>query len=42
LKPRVVGGVLRAESVDLFQTFFTDPDNDYWQGSMLATYTTEQ
>lgn len=42
LKPRVVGGVMRAESVDLFKTFFTNPDNDYWQGSMLATYTTEQ
>lgn len=42
LKPRVVGGVMRAESIDLFQAFFTDPDNDYWQGSMLANYTTEQ
>ena len=42
LKPRVVGGVMRAESVDLFQSFFADTDNDYWQGSMLATYTTEQ
>ena len=42
LKPRVVGGVMRAESVDLFQTFFADPGNDYWQGSLLANYTSEQ
>lgn len=42
LKPRVVGGVMRAESVDLFQTFFADPGNDYWQGSLLAKYTTAQ
>jgi len=42
LKPRVVGGVMRAESVDLFQTFFADPGNDYWQGSLLAKYTMAQ
>jgi len=42
LKPHVVGGVLRAESVDLFQTFFADSGNDYWQGSLLANYTTER
>jgi len=42
LKPHVVGGVMRAESVDLFQTFFADPGNDYWQGSLLAQYTAEQ
>lgn len=42
LKPRVVGGFMRAESVDLFQTFFADPGNDYWQGSLLANYTSEQ
>lgn len=42
LKPRVVGGVMRAESVDLFQTFFADPGNDYWQGSLLAKYTKAQ
>ena len=42
LKPHVVGGIMRAESVHLFQTFFADPDNDYWQGSVLAHYTAEQ
>ena len=42
LKPVVLGGVLRAESLALFQTFFTDPANAYWQGSLLATYTTRQ
>jgi tRNA(adenine34) deaminase len=38
----VVGGVLRSESLALFQSFFTDPDNDYWKGSLLATYTVAQ
>lgn len=42
LRPRVVGGVLRAESLNLFQVFFADPANRYWQGSALATYTREQ
>jgi tRNA(adenine34) deaminase len=42
LRPRVVGGVLRAESLDLFQVFFAHPANRYWQGSALATYTLEQ
>ena len=42
LEPVVVGGVLRSESLALFQSFFTDPDNDYWKGSLLATYTVAQ
>jgi hypothetical protein len=33
---------MRAESVDLFKTFFADPGNDYWRGSLLANYTAEQ
>lgn len=42
LKPHIVGGVLRDESMALFRTFFADPSNVYWQGSLLATYTIEQ
>jgi tRNA(adenine34) deaminase len=42
LKPRVIGGVMRAASVDLFQAFFADPTNDYWKGSLLANYTAGQ
>jgi len=42
LKPRVIGGVMRDASVDLFQAFFADPANDYWKGSLLATYTAGQ
>lgn len=39
LAPTVIGGVGRSESLALFRQFFTDPANDYWQGSPLANYT---
>jgi tRNA(adenine34) deaminase len=42
LRPQVIGGVLRSESLALFKAFFRDPSNTYWQGSLLETYTTEQ
>ena len=42
LKPQVVGGVMRSESLALFKTFFADPANAYWHGSRLAAYTAEQ
>jgi tRNA(adenine34) deaminase len=42
LKPKVIGGVLRSQSLELFKGFFADPGNAYWQGSLLATYTLEQ
>ena len=42
LQPQVTGGVLRSESLALFQAFFADPANAYWKGSALATYTREQ
>ncbi len=38
----VVPAVLRQESLALFQQFFRNPDNPYWKGSLLATYTLEQ
>ena len=34
--------VLRRESLDLFRTFFANPDNTYWQDSPLARYTLAQ
>jgi len=42
LRPRVVGGILRSESLTLFKAFFQDPANTYWQGSLLETYTNSQ
>jgi tRNA(adenine34) deaminase len=38
----IVPRVMRAESLALVKTFFSAPDNDYWQGSLLARYTLEQ
>jgi len=38
----IVPAVLRQESLALFQQFFRNPDNPYWKGSLLATYTLEQ
>ncbi|MDO9040749.1 MAG: deaminase [Desulfocapsaceae bacterium] len=39
---KVVPAVLRRESLALFQQFFSNPDNLYWKGSLLASYTLEQ
>lgn len=39
---QVFPAVLRQESLALFQRFFSNPDNPYWKGSLLATYTLEQ
>ncbi len=41
-RPRVVGGILRRESLARFQAFFADPGNDYWRDSALAAYTLTQ
>ncbi len=41
-RPRILGGVLRRDSLERFQTFFADPDNDYWRESALAGYTLAQ
>lgn len=38
----VVPHVLRRESLELFITFFSRPDNRYWQDSLLAEYTLTQ
>ena len=38
----IIQHVLRAESLSLMKTFFKNPQNSYWQGSLLARYTLEQ
>jgi tRNA(adenine34) deaminase len=39
---RIVPGICRAESLDLFKAFFSDPGVNYWRGSLLARYTLDQ
>ncbi len=38
----IVAGVLRAESLQLFKTFFNDEENNYIRDSLLAQYTLKQ
>ena len=38
MKVTVVPGVLRHESLVLLKEFFSDPDNDYLRGSLLAQH----
>ncbi len=38
----VVPGVLRTESLNLFQAYFSNPANRYWKDSLLAEYTLAQ
>lgn len=42
MEVQVVPSVRRQESLALFQQFFSNPDNPYWKGSLLASYTLEQ
>ena len=42
MKVEIVPHVLRAESLFLMKTFFKNPQNSYWHGSLLARYTLEQ
>jgi tRNA(adenine34) deaminase len=39
---RLVPGVLRAESLKKFKTYFSNPANSYWKQSLLAEYTLGQ
>jgi tRNA(adenine34) deaminase len=39
---KVVPGVLRQESLELFKAFFGKPANHYWRSSLLAEYTLSQ
>jgi tRNA(adenine34) deaminase len=38
----IVPHILRQQSLELFKTFFQNPVNSYWQGSLLAEYTLGQ
>jgi tRNA(adenine34) deaminase len=42
MKFTVVPGVLRHESLMLFKRFFSDPNNDYLRGSVLARHVLNQ
>ena len=38
----ITKGILRNQSLKLFQQFFSSPKNSYWQDSLLSRYTLEQ
>ena len=38
----IVPNILRRQSLELFKAFFQNPENTYWQGSLLARYTLDQ
>ena len=38
----IVANIKRNESVSLFKSYFADPGNEYWKGSLLARYTLSQ
>ena len=38
----IIPGVLRSESLQLFQQFFSSDSSGYWQNSLLAKYTLAQ
>ncbi|NPA93800.1 MAG: nucleoside deaminase [Thermodesulfobacteria bacterium] len=40
--PKVVAGVMRQESLNLFKAFFSRPDNSYLKNTLLEQYTLEQ
>lgn len=39
---KIVSNILRQESLELFKAFFKNPENRYWQGSLLSQYTLSQ
>jgi tRNA(adenine34) deaminase len=41
-KISIVPHILRQESLELFKAFFQNPENSYWEGSLLAEYTLRQ
>lgn len=38
----IIPHILRQESIELFREFFSSPNNNYWQDSLLAQYTLDQ
>ncbi len=41
-KISIVPNILRRQSLELFKAYFQNPENTYWQGSLLARYTLNQ
>ena len=39
---RIVPGICRNQSLSLFKAFFSNPQINYWRGSLLADYTLVQ
>ncbi len=42
MRPQITSGILRQESLELFDRFFRDQPSDYLQDTYLARYTLEQ
>ena len=42
MKIKIIPGVLRFESLQLFQKYFSEDSSGYWQDSLLAQYTLAQ
>jgi tRNA(adenine34) deaminase len=38
----IVRSIMRHESLALLKSFFSEPANIYWKGSVLARYTLDQ
>ncbi|QTA83475.1 CMP/dCMP deaminase zinc-binding domain-containing protein [Desulfonema limicola] len=38
----IIPNIMRIQSLNLFKSFFSDPENKYWKGSLLADYTLKQ
>ncbi len=41
-KISIIPGILRNKSLEIFKSYFSNPSNSYWRGSLLADYTLEQ
>ena len=39
---KIIPNIMRKQSLALFKAFFSNIENRYWQGSLLADYTLEQ
>ncbi|MBU0993860.1 MAG: nucleoside deaminase [Proteobacteria bacterium] len=38
----IVNGIMRKKSLELFKSFFNNPLNNYWEASLLSSYTLDQ
>ncbi|MBU1181693.1 MAG: nucleoside deaminase, partial [Proteobacteria bacterium] len=39
---KIIPGILRKESLEIFKAYFSNPSNSYCKGSLLADYTLSQ